>query len=116
MPRRRLASFATLALVVAACRSHPRERSSNEAGVSTSSAGVDSGTSGAPPAAAVVLPIVDAGPLASGIPLPVASVEAELNPAHAPPYSGPTGAVAGVVHVTGDAPPARHLQIPFACA
>jgi hypothetical protein len=59
---------------------------------------------------------VDAGPLAAGIPVPVAKVEAATNAGHLPPYTGPTGVVEGTVKVSGDAPPKRALVIPFSCA
>ncbi|HVW24538.1 MAG TPA: carboxypeptidase-like regulatory domain-containing protein [Polyangiaceae bacterium] len=38
-------------------------------------------------------------------PIPSAYVEAALNPGHEKPYSGPIGAVHGVVHVSGDPAP-----------
>ena len=59
--------------------------------------------------------VVDAGPLARAIPVPQAAVDAEVNPEHLPPYSGPTGTVTGVVHVRGDEAPKVDLQIPFEC-
>jgi hypothetical protein len=53
--------------------------------------------------------------MAKGVPLPAAVVEEALNPHQAPAYSGPTGSVEGVVHVSGDQAPKRALDIPFAC-
>jgi hypothetical protein len=38
-------------------------------------------------------------------PIPSAYVEAALNPGHERPYSGPIGAIRGVVHVAGDRAP-----------
>jgi hypothetical protein len=76
------------------------------------------GDAAAPSASAALFPaleFVDSGPTASGIPIPAASVEAAINPAHAPPYAGPTGAIEGVVHVSGDQAPKLVLQIPFEC-
>jgi hypothetical protein len=37
--------------------------------------------------------------------LPIASIEAFVNPAHLPAYNGPTGGVEGTIHVTGPASP-----------
>src|SRR5882672_4339659 len=56
------------------------------------------------PLGSVVIEEIDAGPLASGIPVPLAKVEAALNASHRPPYDGPTGAVTGTVRMTGDLP------------
>jgi hypothetical protein len=98
-------ALAILALVAGACRSRSRQAASDAAAISPSGS-----------ASAAAMPtLVDAGPMASGIPLPAASVEAEINPTHAPAYSGPTGALTGVVHASGDAPAARKVQIPFEC-
>jgi hypothetical protein len=57
----------------------------------------------------------DAGPLATGIPVPLSKVEGTINPNHLAPYAGPTGAVEGTVKVSGDAPPKQRVSIPFAC-
>jgi hypothetical protein len=57
----------------------------------------------------------DAGPTASGIPVPAAKVDSKLNPKHLPPYAGPTATLEGVVTVTGDPPAKRDINIPFAC-
>lgn len=38
-------------------------------------------------------------------PVPTTSVEAMVNPEHAPPYAGPTGVVEGTIYVTGPAAP-----------
>lgn len=42
---------------------------------------------------------------ANATPFPSASVAAFVNPAHLPPYLGPTGSVEGMITITGDAPP-----------
>jgi hypothetical protein len=42
---------------------------------------------------------------ANGTPFPSASVAALVNPAHLPPYLGPTGSVEGTVTLTGDPSP-----------
>jgi hypothetical protein len=67
----------------------------------------------------VMIPVVevpnDAGPISTGIPVPIAKIENVLNPRHLAPYAGPKGTVEGVVRVTGDAPPKRDLSIPFDC-
>jgi hypothetical protein len=47
--------------------------------------------------------------------VPVATIDAVLNPRHLPAYAGASGSVAGVVRVSGDPPPKRALQIPFVC-
>lgn len=59
--------------------------------------------------------IVDSGPQASGIPVPASKVEAIVNPQHAAPYAGPTGAIEGVITAKGDLPPRRDISIPFEC-
>ncbi len=58
----------------------------------------------------------DAGPMAPGIPVPLAKVESAVNAGHLAPYAGPTGIVEGIVKVSGDAPPKRGLAIPFSCS
>ena len=67
----------------------------------------------------VMIPAVqvamDAGPIATSIPVPVAKIENVINPRHQPPYAGPKGTVEGVIRVTGDAPAKRNLTIPFEC-
>jgi hypothetical protein len=64
-------------------------------------------------------PLSDAGPpTPSGaasseaytFPVPKADVEAVLNPAHLPPYDGPTGSVEGTVYVTGPQAPDIRLD------
>jgi len=59
----------------------------------------------------------DAGPALTGpaptvpmnvTPLPSASVAAYLNPAHVPPYAGPTGSVEGTIRVEG--PPSPDMK------
>ena len=57
----------------------------------------------------------DSGPTAPGIPVPLSKVESALNPERLAPYAGPTGVVEGVITVSGDPPPKRELDIPFAC-
>jgi hypothetical protein len=57
----------------------------------------------------------DAGPPASGIPVPASKVEAKVNPTHLPPYAGPTATLEGVVTVSGDPPAKRDIDIPFTC-
>jgi hypothetical protein len=51
------------------------------------------------------------GPLpsapANATPLPVASIEAAVNPQHLPVYSGPTGSLEGTIRVEGPAAPER---------
>src|SRR6185295_12684519 len=42
----------------------------------------------------------DAGPLAPGLPVPVAKVEAAVNAGHLAPYAGPTGVIEGTVTVS----------------
>jgi hypothetical protein len=105
-----------LALVGAACRSRSQpapQTDATEAGAAMALG--DSATPSASVARLIPIEVIDSGPPASGIPLPAASVEAAINPAHAPPYSGPTGAIEGEVHVSGDQAPKRTLQIPFEC-
>jgi hypothetical protein len=68
------------------------------------------------PAPAPPPPVVDAGPLASGIPVPLSKVQGEINRDGRAPYSGPSGAVEGTVRVSGDAAPDTQLDIPKACA
>lgn len=54
-------------------------------------------------------------PLASAIPIPAASVDDSVNPKKLPPYSGPTGAVEGVIHFSGEKPTEAPLQVPETC-
>jgi hypothetical protein len=96
-------SVVVLATLVGGCKPRPQASSGTQEG------GVEGG-----PAVAVRAP-EDAGPLASGIPVPVAKVESVLNPDHVPPYSGPTATLEGVVTMTGDPVAKRDLDIPFAC-
>jgi hypothetical protein len=58
---------------------------------------------------------VDAGPMAPGLPVPAAKVEAAINPSHLSAYSGPTGVVEGTVTASGDAPPKLAGAVPFIC-
>jgi len=106
------------ALAGAACRSHsqpaPTKAGAAEGGAAMALAASDA-SSDAFLARFPPIEVVDSGPTASGIPLPAASVEAAINPTHAPPYSGPTGTIEGVVHVSGDQAPKRVLSIPFEC-
>jgi hypothetical protein len=60
-------------------------------------------------------PIVDAGPLASGIPVPASKVQAEINKDGRQPYAGPTGSVEGTVRVSGDAVPVAKTEISKDC-
>jgi hypothetical protein len=111
--RRRYGGGIALALALAAasgaCRSHG---GTTPVDAGAMRAAPSAAPSGSTPAAAVE---VDAGPMASGIPLPAASVEAELNPRHVPAYSGPTGSIEGVVHVSGDQAPKQDVTVPFQC-
>jgi hypothetical protein len=59
--------------------------------------------------------IIDAGPLATGIPVPASKVKGEINKAGREPYAGPTGAVEGTVRVSGDAAPVTPIQAPAQC-
>jgi len=80
-------SLLTSALLVVGCKK-PSE----------SSAGT-----GAPSAAASV-PVAET-PVASGSPIPRELVVEAVNRAHLPVYSGPSGTLRGVIHVTGDPAP-----------
>lgn len=60
-------------------------------------------------------PVVDAGPLASGIPVLAAKVKGEINKDDRQPYAGPAGAVEGTVRVSGDAAPAANAAISKEC-
>jgi len=60
-------------------------------------------------------PVVDAGPLATGIPVPLSKVQAEINKDNRQPYAGPAGAVEGTVRVSGDAAPASKIEIAKDC-
>jgi hypothetical protein len=59
--------------------------------------------------------LVDAGPMAPGIPVPLGKVNEALNPSHLPVYAGPTGEVAGIVKISGDASPNKNITVPFEC-
>jgi hypothetical protein len=59
--------------------------------------------------------VLSAGPLASNVPLPAASVDKVINPSNRPAYSGPTGAVEGLVRVKGDPPPAQEYRYTPGC-
>jgi hypothetical protein len=104
-------SVALVAIAVGngACRSRPRETTTTD-GASPLAKADQATDAGAGASAAV-----DLGPMASGIPVPAARVDAERNPRHLPPFSGPTGAVEGVVRVSGDPAPKLAVQIPFVC-
>src|SRR5882724_9898635 len=100
------------ATLVGGCRGRGVSSTGSDAGATTSLAAVPGVEAGAAAAAPV---LVDAGPYATGIPVPLAKVEAALNPGRLPPYAGPTGTIEGVVTMTGDLPPKRDLDISFAC-
>jgi hypothetical protein len=78
----RFGSFLCLGLACAGCRSRSTAASDREQAAASASAVVPSPS-----------------PVASGM------LEAALNPAHEKPYSGPIGAVRGVIHVSGDPAP-----------
>jgi hypothetical protein len=81
----------------------------------------DGGAVWAPPitiagsARTAVQQIVDAGPLATSIPVPASKLQAEINKDNRQPYAGPAGAVEGTVRVSGDAAPASKIPIPKEC-
>lgn len=112
------AGIALAGALVGACRSSSNRPSGAVASASASAAPL--AASGAASADPYSLPVVrhtaDAGPLASGIPVPEAQVEASLNPAGRPPYAGPVGTVIGVVRIAGDAPPKADVVVPPSCA
>jgi hypothetical protein len=54
-------------------------------------------------------------PMVPGMPLPVASVDANVNPRKLPPYAGPTGGVEGTIKMRGDRPESVALDLPPAC-
>jgi hypothetical protein len=56
-----------------------------------------------------------AGPMASNIPLPAASVDNQVNPTHRAAYSGPTGSVEGVVKLKGDQAPSQEYKYTSGC-
>lgn len=85
--------------LVGACKSSPS--GSTDAGAPTPS---------------FVKPRASSPPLASNIPVPAASVDKAVNPDKLPPYSGPTGAVEGVVKIQGDPNPEVKLELTSACA
>jgi hypothetical protein len=79
-------------------------------------AGSSAGPLGSPDAAPpAVLAPVDAGPLASGIPVPASRVEQAVNGRRLPPYDGPTGTVEGTIRVSGDRAPVDKVGIPANC-
>jgi hypothetical protein len=107
------AGLALVTMSAGACRSPSRagaNRAGADAQASAPAGGSAAAGSASPPSAPGELP-----PMASGIPVPAASVESTINPRHAPPFAGPTGTVEGVVRVSGDAAPKKALDIPFAC-
>src|SRR5882724_11909352 len=100
------------ATIVVGCRGRGASPTGRDGAATASVGAVSSAEAGA----AVAAPVLeDAGPYATGIPVPLAKVEAALNPGHLPPYAGPTGTVEGFITMTGDLPPKRELDIPFAC-
>jgi len=101
---------ATLVSTLGACRSAHRDAVLDADATAASSA--RSSREAGPPAAHEQ---GDAGPLASGIPVPAAKVEAVMNSEHRPPYAGKTGSVEGTVRISGDAPPPSKLEIPPEC-
>jgi hypothetical protein len=60
-------------------------------------------------------PVVDAGPLANGIPVLASKVKGEINKDDRQPYAGPAGVVEGTVRVSGDAAPASNVEIAKEC-
>lgn len=79
------------------------------------------GVGGAPSASSIVRPVASAPTPASAppddkFPLDDKAIDAIVNPAGATEYTGPTGAVEGVVKVTGDAPRVRPMvALPKEC-
>jgi hypothetical protein len=76
----------------------------------------------AEPGGSAKLPLVlsvkppSAGPMASNIPLPAASVESVINPSHRAAYTGPTGAVEGVIKIKGDEAPVIEQKYGAGCS
>ncbi len=63
-------------------------------------------------AAAASAPATPSTTPPNALPIPSASVEAVVNPAHLPAYDGPTGSVEGIVRVSGpDAPDVPALDV-----
>jgi hypothetical protein len=76
------------------------------------------GTPSASSAAASAAPSASAG-LVDAIPVPHKTVQQAVDRSGAPPYSGPTGSVQGVITAVGDPPPDRPevlAKIPPKCA
>ncbi|HKQ68771.1 MAG TPA: hypothetical protein VJT73_05495 [Polyangiaceae bacterium] len=103
--------FATIAGGLGACRAKSAAPSGSHADGAASASSVASAT----PYVLPEKPLVDAGPMASGIPVPAAKVDAIVNPAHEEPYRGPTGTIEGIIKVSGDPPPKANPTIPFEC-
>jgi hypothetical protein len=59
--------------------------------------------------------VIDAGPIATSIPVPVSKLEETINRDHRPPYAGPVGAVEGTVRVAGDPAPAQNVDAAAGC-
>jgi hypothetical protein len=104
------ATGASATLSPAAVLSAARSATAGSASSSTPASGLS----------AILPPMVriegDAGPLAKGIPVPVASVDKEVNPTHLEPYAGPTGVVEGTVRVRGDKPASQPVTAGESCA
>ncbi|MFW5738961.1 MAG: hypothetical protein ACOC1F_01200, partial [Myxococcota bacterium] len=54
-------------------------------------------------------------PTVTSAPIPKSEVEAAVNPAKLPPYTGPTGVVQGTVKLKGDEAPEVPLRLPAKC-
>ena len=102
--------LATAVGLVGACRSKPNAEPASAPSASSSS------SSSLPRRPTVEHVTIDAGPMASGIPLPAASVERAINPGGVPPYAGPTGVVEGTIHVRGDRAPEVKVAAAAECA
>jgi hypothetical protein len=67
--------------------------------------------SASPAVSGIPSAVKPAGPVASGLPGAVEQVSRVVNPENKAPYTGPTGAVKGLVTATGDAPPAATAHL-----
>jgi hypothetical protein len=106
--------FATAVGALGACRSKKTETTS--VAVSAPSASQKTDPKGIPGVPKVEYRAVDAGALATGIPLPAASVDGALNPSGLPAYAGPVGIVEGVVKVRGPKAPDAPVEPRAECA
>jgi hypothetical protein len=107
-------AIAAVVAIAAGCRS-PAGNAAAHADAQASTTIATPGSSGSAASIPPPAPTDDAGPMATGIPVPAASVESTINPRHVPAYTGPTGTIEGVVRAGGDPPPKKLLEIPFAC-